>query len=82
MKTLLIATSLLVAGTSMTLARGAMATGEFGYGSEPGQVYTYSPGYHDPDFMRGDAAPGAPQNFSGTLSGQPSPSSGVEAERG
>jgi hypothetical protein len=41
-----------------------------------------SRGYHDPDFMRGDAALGAPQNFSGTLSGQPSPSSGIEAERG
>jgi hypothetical protein len=81
MKTLLVATGLLVAGTSMTLARGGM-TRDFGYGPEPGQIYTYSRGYHDPDFMRGDAAPGAPQNFSGTLSGQPSPSSGIEAERG
>jgi hypothetical protein len=81
MKTLLIATSLLVAGTSMTLARGGMP-GDFGYGREPGQIHTYSRGYHDPDFMRGEAAPGAPQNFSGTLSGQPSPDSGLGAERG
>jgi hypothetical protein len=81
MKILLIVIGLLVAGTSMALARGGM-TGDFGYSPELGHSYTYSRGYHDPDFMRGDAAPGAPQNFSGTLSGQPSPSSGIEAERG
>ena len=79
MKMLLIAAGLLVAGTSMALARGGM-TGDFGY--RPHQIYTYSPGYHDPAFMRGEAPPGAPQNFSGTLSGQPSPDSGIEAERG
>ena len=79
MKTLLIATSLLVAGTSATLAQG-------GYGRNFGQTYTYSHGYHDPAFIRGyyDAAPGfgVVDNYSGTASGQPSPSSGIEAERG
>ena len=79
MKTVLIAISLLVAGTSATLAQG-------GHGWKFGHSYTHSRGYHDPAFVRGyyDVAPGfgAVDNYSGTASGQPSPSSGIEAERG
>jgi hypothetical protein len=85
-KKLIIAAALLLAGTGASLAQGMNGPG-VGYQRAFGHAYHHSRGYHDPSFVGGglyNYAPGfaGPQNYSGTASGQPSPSSGIEAERG
>jgi hypothetical protein len=79
MKKLLVATALLAAGTSTVLAQGV-----FRYGPS-GATADRLGGYVDPSYVQGnrgyyDYAPG-PLNYSGTVSGQPSPDSGIESQR-
>lgn len=75
MKKLLVATALLAAGTSTVLAQGV-----FRYGPS-GATADRLGGYVDPSYVQGnrayyDYAPG-PLNYSGTVSGQPSPDSEI-----
>jgi hypothetical protein len=83
MKKLLVAMAILAAGTSTVLAQTAYGqTFRYGPGGAPADRLG---GYVDPSYVQGnrgyyDYAPG-PLNYSGTVSGQPSPDSGVESQR-
>jgi hypothetical protein len=82
MKKLLVAAAILAAGTSTVLAQTAHAR-TFRYG--PRGATAARLGYVDPSYVQGgrgyyNYAPG-PLNYSGTVSGQPSPSSGIESQR-
>lgn len=85
-KKLIIALALLLAGTGASLAQG-MNGPDAGFHRAWAHSYHHSRGYHDPAFIGGGlynygAGFAGPQNYAGTASGQPSPSSGIEAERG
>ncbi len=80
MKNFLVAAALLAAGTSTVLAKG-MYGQTFKYGPSGAPAYRLG-GYSDPNYSQGiyDYAPG-PQSYSGTVSGQPGPDSGIESQR-